>query len=592
MVKKCKEENDGMVDQITPVDVHHVQVGGEISRRIDLTVQNNLLAINVDRDFLLPFKQKHNEGGYIGLGKLIDSFVRISTYIKNDNIMTQKKYLINETIRTQEPDGYIGIMQPDKRMWTLWDIHEMSYIIFGLVSDYRYFVEQASLESARKLADYIVEQWMANRDRIPGGGRINVHMAVIGIESAMLALYQQTGEQKYLNFCIDFRKLPEWEAPIVLGRWGQIDGHAYAYMCRCVAQLRLYRIQPDSQLLLPSKRIIEFLTKQDGLVITGAVGDHECWHDTQEGTKNLGETCATAYLIRLMDEMLRLEGNSLYGDIMERVVYNTLFAAQSPDGRQIRYYTPFDGPRTYFPTDTYCCPGNYRRIIVELPSMIYYQLASGLVVNLYTTSTVKIKLESGAYLNVQQKTDYPRSGQVTIYLNPSKPTRSPLWLRIPRWCTKAQVKVNHQPFNETIEPGKFLRIDHEWKTGDQVLLDFPMSWRLVKGRKAQAGRVAVMRGPLLFCLNRSRHKELADVDLRLIVIDPSSLEGPIEGDEIHESGVICHLRAWSPGSWYPHGQTDLSLVLTEFTDPGGEFIYFKVPNPRVDTFVDDDLIQT
>ena len=169
------------------------------------------------------------------------------------------------------------------------------------------------------------------------------------------------------------RKLPEWDARIVTGRHGQIEGHAYAHMCRCIAQLRLDRLQPDQRLLKPAHDVIDFLTGHDGLVITGTCGDHECWHDTQEGTINLGETCATAYLIRMLDELLRMEGKPLYGDLMERAIYNALFAAQSPDGRQIRYYSPFDGPREYFKGDTYCCPCNYRRIVAELPGMICYR---------------------------------------------------------------------------------------------------------------------------------------------------------------------------------------------------------------------------
>ena len=142
---------------------------------------------------------------------------------------------------------------------------------------------------------------------------------------------------------------------------------------------------------------MDFLTRHEGLVISGTCGDHECWHDTQSGTTNLGETCATAYLIRVWDDLVRLEGDSRWGDLMERAVFNALFAAQSPDGRHIRYYTPFECSRVYFPQDSYCCPNNYRRIISELPTMIYYQAPRELTVNLYTASTVKADLGGGLF---------------------------------------------------------------------------------------------------------------------------------------------------------------------------------------------------
>ncbi|MFH1742767.1 MAG: beta-L-arabinofuranosidase domain-containing protein, partial [bacterium] len=499
--------------------------------------------------------------------------------------------LVEEIIATQEPDGYIGLMKPDKRMWGLWDIHEMSYIILGLVTDYQLFGEKASLDSARKLADYIIKNWSAEPERKPGGGDITVYMAVTGSEPAMLELYKETGDEQYLEYCTELRKLQDWQGPIVLGRWGTIQGHAYAHMARCIAQLRLCRLKPTPELLVPTQRVIDFLTKQDGLVITGTCGDHECWHDTQEGTINLGETCATAYLIRLLDELFRMEGDTLYGDIMERAIFNALFAAQSPDGRRIRYYSPFDGPRIYFDKDTYCCPCNYRRIIAELPNMIYYRSNGGIAVNLYTPSTMTADLDSGISLNLRQETDYPNSGQVQVFVDPSKGSQFPLQLRIPRWCSKVDVSVNDDSINKGAQPGTMLVINRRWSPGDRVTLDMPMEWRLIKGRKAQAGKAAVLRGPMVFTLSRNTDTALSNVDLRLVTIDAASLEAPVDNDTVRENGLACNVRAWGPGQWYPFAEKDLTLKLTEFADPDGEITYFKTPNPQDGCLTEDELVQ-
>ena len=123
---------------------------------------------------------------------------------------------------------------------------------------------------------------------------------------------------------------------------------------------------------------------------------------------------------------------------MERSIFNALFAAQSPDGRRIRYYTPFECSRAYFPGDTYCCPNNYRRIISELPTMIYYRAPHELTVNLYTASTAKVDLGGGLSVTVQQETDYPSSGRVLLKVDPSQPAEFSLRLRIPRWCQRSQ----------------------------------------------------------------------------------------------------------------------------------------------------------
>ncbi len=572
-----------------PIALGQVHVDGLIGRRIQITIENNLLRLDLERDFLRPFQEKESQGGYIGLGKTIDALARLAAYSRDKRLLDLRNRLLAKTLACQESDGYLGIMRPESRMWSLWDVHEMAYLVYGLVSDYRLFQEKRSLEAAERIADYIIRRWLAEPERIPGGGQIALHMAVTGIEPALLALYEASGQKRYLDFCTQFRKLPQWEGRIVLGRWGKIEGHAYAYLCRCLAQLRLDRLEPNPQLWKSSRDVVDFLTARNGLVITGTCGDHECWHDTQEGTINLGETCATAYLIRFFHELLQREGKPLYGDMMERAIYNALFAAQSPDGRRIRYYTPFDGPRKYFDSDTYCCPCNYRRIIAELPQMIYYRSAQGVMVNLYAPSTAKLDLADGLSVSLRQETEYPHGEQILLHVEPSKPAQFELALRIPRWCRKARVRVPGESVAQPAEAGSIFRIRRQWQAGDQLQLEVPMEWRWVKGRLSQAGRAALMRGPLVFCLNRQRNKLPADMDLRLLVVDTSSLEGPVPDDSVHPGGWACRLQAWGPGRWYPLAKTDLDLVLTEFPDPGGEAIYFKLPNPNAPELLDDEL---
>lgn len=577
-------------DRFEPIELGRVQVGGEIGRRIDVTANNNLLVIDVAKDFLHPFAAKDRSSGYIGLGKLIDSLARMAAYSRDPKLVDRKNEVVAAAIAMQEPDGYLGLMAPPSRMWKLWDVHEMGYLVYGLSSDYRLFDNQASLKAARKLADYILARWMAEPDRELGEDIITTHMAATGLERAFLLLSEQSGDPKYRQFCVRNRKLPEWNLDIVRGRWGRIEGHAYAFMAHALAQTQLNRSQPDEKLLVQERKVLDFLCGQNGLVITGACGDHECWHDTQQGTTNLGETCATAYLLRVLDDCLRREGDSRCGDIMERAVYNALFAAQSPDGRRIRYYSPFDGPREYFSGDTYCCPCNYRRIVAELPEMIYYRTDGGVAVNLYTTSTAQLQLGEQGSLRVCQQTNYPSSGTVSIQIDPAQPLEFPLMLRIPRWCREAKVAVNGEPTAAAPQAGKFFTIRRVWKGGDQVELDLAMPWRLVKGRHAQAGRVAVMRGPLVFCLSRTEYEKLKDIDLRLITLDPSSPGGPVPDDSVRPDGIACKVKAWGPGKWYPHGAPDLELLLSEFPDPNGEATYFNVPNPNADELVDDELV--
>ncbi len=564
-------------DTWAPIDLRKVKIHGEIGRRIDITMNNNLMVLQADEDFLRPFLEKKGKSGYIGLGKLIDASVRFAAYSGDANVVSRKDHLVETVIRAQEPDGYIGMMAPDSRMTVLWDVHEIGYLIYGLSVDFEYFQNERSLQAARRAADYVIRHWSEIPDDWGQQTGVATHVAVTGLERAMLAVGRLTGDRKYSDFCRNERALPDWDLDIVMGRRPLIEGHIYAYLCRCLAQLELYRNGPDERLLKPTDRAVDFMIQGNGAAITGGCGQWEIWTNDQDGRGALAETCATAYQVRWLGSLLQLRGESRLGDLMERAIYNSLFAAQSPDGRQIRYYTPTEGPRVYHPGDTYCCPCNYRRIIAELPSMVFYQTGDGVAVNLFASSEATLRLADGIQLGIKQETDYPNSGNVLIRVEPAEPCEFSVQLRIPGWCQTARVAVNGEPA-ETVNGARFHCLQRRWKPGDTIRLEMPMPWRLVRGRQRQFGRVAVMRGPLLFCLNPDHNKTLADLDgadLGQITLDPQSLGDPVPDKSVRPDGLACVIQAWKPG-YACSRPGDLKLRLTEFPDPGGRATYFRL----------------
>ena len=577
-------------DTLTPLALRDVRVGGEIGRRITITVTNNLLVLDADRDFLPPFKTKTNRDGYIGLGKLIDATVKFAAHTGNSRVLALKQHLVEETLKAQEADGYLGIMAAPQRVWGLWDTHELGYVIWALLADHQYFGDERSLAAARKAADYLTQHWASMPPDWGMGSDVAPHVAFTGLERTMLALHRQTGASSYLDFCVKTRALPEWDLPIVIGRRAGIEGHVYAYLARCLAQLELHRLQPYQRLLGPTERALAFMLNHDGLHITGGTGQCEIWTDDQDGRGDLGETCATAYQLRVYDSLLRLKGESRMGDLIERTIYNALFAAQSPDGRRLRYFVPTEGNRAYWSTDTYCCPCNYRRIVAELPTMVFYRARDGVAVNLYTAAQARVSVANNVPLALRQETDYPNSGRVRFQLDPARPVRFPLQLRIPAWAHDARVAVNGQPAKGAVKAGTFFELTREWKPGDRVTLDLPMPWRLVKGRQRQAGRVAVMRGPQLFCLNPGQNAALAKLDgtdLGYLALDPSSLTDPVASDVVRPGGLGCRVRAWKPGFGLGK-QTDFELTLTEFPDPDGKATYFRLRD--FSAAVEDELL--
>ena len=577
---------------MTPLNLQEVKVGGEIGRRIDITITNNLFKLDIEHDFLDPFRKKEGKTVYIGLGKLIDSAVEFAAYTGNKKVIELKQHLINELLKNQEPDGYMGLFPPAKRISTLWDVHEIGYLIWALQHDYNYFNEKRSLDAACKAADYLIQNWSKLTPEWEKEQIVIPHVAFTGLARAMLALHQKTGNVSYLDFVVKTRKLPQWDLDIVIGRRRGIEGHIYAYMARCLTQLELNQISPDKQLRSQTEKAIDFMTKHNGMMITGSCGEYEIWTDDQDGRGDVGETCALAYQMRVYDAWLRITGDPKMGDLMERVMFNGLFASQSPDGRHLRYFAPLEGARQYWETDTYCCPCNYRRIIAELPAMVYYQMQDGIAINLYTPSEANLSVGKDVQMKVRQETTYPNSGTVQIKVDPSKPVKFALRLRIPSWANNARVAVNGQPVGDKIQPGTFFKIRRKWQAGDQVSLDMPMKWRLVKGRQRQAGRVAVMRGPQVFCLNPAQNpafSELDGSDLGYMALDPKSFRDPIPDNSVRPDGLACRISAWKSGmSLSP--KTEYEFTLTEFPDPNGQATYFRL---RDYSFaVDDELLKS
>ena len=80
----------GAADVLAPLDLSSVKLGGELGRRIDVTVANNLLVLDADPDFLAPFREKTKNTGYIGLGKLLDATVRLAAYAGDPRLAALK----------------------------------------------------------------------------------------------------------------------------------------------------------------------------------------------------------------------------------------------------------------------------------------------------------------------------------------------------------------------------------------------------------------------------------------------------------------------------------------------------------------------
>jgi hypothetical protein len=167
-----------------------------------------------------------------------------------------------------------------------------------------------------------------------------------------------------------------------------------------------------------------------------------------------------------------------------------------------------------------CCPPNIARVLASLPGYIYNTSSEGLWLHLYVNGRVELPLTDGQVISIKQNTRYPWDGYITLEIQESG-TYS-LFLRIPGWIGRentASVSINGQPFGNKPTPGSYLELKRAWQLGDRIDLHIPMPVRLVEGHPyvlENTGRVAMMRGPLLYCLEGVDHPgcDLRDISIK------------------------------------------------------------------------------
>lgn len=224
------------------------------------------------------------------------------------------------------------------------------------------------------------------------------------------------------------------------------------------------------------------------------------------------ETCAAVGNALWNARMLQLTGEAKYGDVLELVLYNALLAGVSLDGKRffytstLRQVDPMPVPLRWSRRREewircYCCPPNVARAIAQVNRLAYGRSNRGVWVHLYGGSTLDTTLPDGRRLKLRQETNYPWEGLVQITIESAPRGEASLFLRIPGWAQGVALSVNRQPV--TVTAGRYTEVRRTWAAGDAVELTLPLKPRLVETHplvEEARNQVAVMRGPLVYCL--------------------------------------------------------------------------------------------
>lgn len=253
------------------------------------------------------------------------------------------------------------------------------------------------------------------------------------------------------------------------------------------------------------------------------------------------ETCANIGNMLFNWRMLQATADAKYADLVENCLYNSILPGISMDGEKYFYTNPLrlsdelpyklrwpKERRKYI--SCFCCPPNTLRTLCQAHNYIYTTAQRRLYVNLFGASQLSTRIEGVGDVALTQLTDYPWQGQVTLtidQLKARKNTTFAIALRQPAWASSAVVTVNGQQVEAQPEHG-YLVIERAWKKGDVISYDMPMQATILEANplvEESRGQVAVMRGPILYCLESS---DLGPTDIDHVVLPADAQFQPVE----------------------------------------------------------------
>jgi len=253
------------------------------------------------------------------------------------------------------------------------------------------------------------------------------------------------------------------------------------------------------------------------MYVTGGCGSRyqgETFGDDYElpNDRAYAETCAAIANLMWQWRMLLLTGETRFADVMELALYNGFLAGWSLDGESYFYCNPLEhrgggdaapgdrgsGRRTRAMWDrTACCPPNVARTVAALPGYLYGVSDDAIRVHHFAVSTAAIDLPGGSRVTIEQRTDYPWSGEAAFRVRVPRTVSFGLRVRVPGWARSATLD------GRAVEPGTYAEVRREWADGDTVTLLMPMAIERLHAHPHvtnNRGRVALRRGPIVYCI--------------------------------------------------------------------------------------------
>jgi len=456
---------------------------------------------------------------------------------------------ISIVLGAQEPSGYLDTYfvgdKIDERMlpttqMTGHEIYCLGHLLMAGIAYYRATGDRALLNAGIRFFDkFLIPQYG------PGASQKPLLSGHPGSEMALVELYRTTSDRRYLDLAAYLLKGDE---RIPLERSGSVHyahipftstymfsgipftsrtklaGHAVRALYACCGAADYYLETGDPEYRKALDTLWQDLVTHK-MYVTGAVGvlnGEEAFGDPYElpNERAYAESCASIGNMMWNWRLLCASGETRFADTMERVLYNGVNSGMSLDGESYCYRNPlsFD-PASGTPSrkewwNVNCCPPNLERTFASLPGYFYSTSEDGIWVHLYDNSTLNWQLTNGNGVTITQKTNYPWDGDVELTIVTAQPTEFTLYVRIPGWSKFTKANVKGAPVDD-VRPATYLPIHRRWSGTETVSLHFDMTPQILAatGRvESDARRVAIQRGPLVYCMEQIDQEPAAAMD--------------------------------------------------------------------------------
>jgi DUF1680 family protein len=318
--------------------------------------------------------------------------------------------------------------------------------------------------------------------------------------------YQRGAGARYRQLATRFLEDDTYFGPLSQNQNVLPGQHAYSHVNALCSAMQAYLTDHSEKHLAAARNGFAFVLQQS--FATGGWGPNEGFQ--KPGTDDLAKTlrsthasfetpCGAYGHFKIARYLMRVTGDSTYGDSMEAVLYNTILGARPirPDGISF-YYADYnmDGTKVDYEQKWPCCSGTFPQLTADYGISSYFRSAKGVYVNLYVPSRLSWH-QGNARVTMTQQTSYPDTGETALHLKMDRAERFTVALRVPSWAgQKTAIRVNGKPVAIAANAGTWAEIDREWKDGDRIEFSIDMPLRLVPLDSMHTDLVALLNGPV------------------------------------------------------------------------------------------------